>query len=206
MPHSAVSARAGQDPHKNPATVPGRGLPCAGRPGPVARGLVRKRQPAAVRGGVRGAAGRQAGEAHRAAGRRRAERGAGRRGPDRARPGRRPPARRSAVVPQARVHPAQAVRAVRCPGDRPYLAVEPTSAPQTPQKAAPGRAQELTLGQRPGWPAGGPVRAPRRPGKRARRRGRPPFRRRRAPGVRCGWRAPGGRVAEGGSGSWQDRD
>jgi hypothetical protein len=100
------------------AGVRHHGLPRAGRPGPVARGLVRERQPAAVRGGVRGAAGCQAGEGHRAAGRRRAEHGAGRRRPDRALPRPRPPAGRPAVVPQARAHPAQAVRAVRCPGDR----------------------------------------------------------------------------------------
>ena len=64
------------------------------------------------------AAGRQAGEGHRAAGRRRAEHGAARRGPDRALPGPRPAARRPAVVPQARPHPAAAVRAVRRPGHR----------------------------------------------------------------------------------------
>ena len=85
---------------------------------PVARGLVRERQPAAVRGGVRGTAGCQAGEGHRAAGRRRAEYGADQRRPDRALPRPRPPACRPAVVPQARAHPAQAVRAVRGPGDR----------------------------------------------------------------------------------------
>ena len=100
------------------AGVRHHGLPRAGRPGPVARGLVRERQPAAVRGGVRGAAGRQAGKGHRAAGRRRAEHGADRRRPDHALPRPRPLARRSAVVPQARAHPAQAVRAVRCAGDR----------------------------------------------------------------------------------------
>ena len=93
-------------------------LPRAGRPGPVAGGLVRERQAAAVRGGLRGAAGRQAGEGHRAAGRRRAEHGADRRRPDRPLPRPRPPARRPAVVAQARAHPAQAVRAVRRPGDR----------------------------------------------------------------------------------------
>ena len=68
------------------AGVRHHGLPRAGRPGPVARGLVREQQPAAVRGGVRGTAGRQAGEGHRAAGRRRTEHGADRRRPHRALP------------------------------------------------------------------------------------------------------------------------
>ena len=86
--------------------------------GPVAGGLARERQAAAVRGGVRGEAGRQAGEGHRAAGSRCAQHDAPRCGPDRVLPVRRPAPGPAAVVPQARAYPAPAVRAVRRPGHR----------------------------------------------------------------------------------------
>ena len=86
--------------------------------GPLAGSLARERQAAAVRGGVRGKAGRQAGESRRAAGNRCAQHDTPRCGPDRVLPVRRPAPGPAAMVPQARAYSTPAVRAVRFPGHR----------------------------------------------------------------------------------------
>jgi hypothetical protein len=84
--HPGQRERAHGHPQRRPGHRAGardHRLPGPRGPGPLASGLARERAAAAVRGGIRGEVGRQAGEGHHAAGSRCAQHDAARCGPDR---------------------------------------------------------------------------------------------------------------------------